>query len=292
MTRWMHRRLGQQVLTMVAVLLASGTRVGAETLFYQPLNRDQGLSVEQWSQIWQRSRSQGYNRLIVQWSAFGDERFEQNDWLLNALTEAHQQGLKLVIGLAADPTYFQTVLQPGWKDRLSSYWAALQRQSLNQQKRLMPLLEQRQLPVAGWYLPAELSDRLFNDPGRRDNTRKQLLELAERLNRPLHISAYSHGQLSPRANATWLSSLQQAGLQVWWQDGEGIAELPPPIRTEYRDALPCPIGIVREAFRQTSAPGAPFSAVPASPQPAVPCHPNAVFELRYLPWAAPLSQPP
>lgn len=262
MTRWMHRRLGQQVLTMVAVLLASGTRVGAETLFYQPLNRDQGLSVEQWSQIWQRSRSQGYNRLIVQWSAFGDERFEQNDWLLNALTEAHQQGLQLVIGLAADPTYFQTVLQPGWKDRLSSYWAALQRQSLNQQQRLMPLLEQRQLPVAGWYLPAELSDRLFNDPGRRDNTRKQLLELAERLNRPLHISAYSNGQLSPRANATWLSSLQQAGLQVWWQDGEGIAELPPRSGTHTEMPFPAPSGSFAKRFDKPPPPALPSAPYP------------------------------
>ena len=146
------------------------------------------------------------------------------------------------------------------------------------------------LPVAGWYLPAELSDRLFAEAPRRAAIRSQLQQLAARLDQPLHISAYSTGQLSPDANGAWLQQLQDAGLQVWWQDGEGIAELPALVRQAYLQALPCPVGIVREAFRQTSAAGAPVKAVPAPPQPPVACHPNAVFALQYLPWAVALSE--
>jgi hypothetical protein len=281
-----------KLLLSAGILLSSSTALrAAQTVFYQPLNRDISLSAEQWRGIWQQTRAQGYDRVIVQWSAFGDERFDQNNWLLESLIEAHRQGLSLVIGLAADPAYFQTVLQPGWKESLGDYWASLLRQSLAQQQRLQPLFEQKQLPVEGWYLPAELSDRLFAERKRRLQTRDQLVLLAERLNRPLHVSAYSNGQLSPQANAAWLSSLEQAGLQVWWQDGEGIYELPPPARQAYLQALPCAIGVVREAFRQVSAPGAPFAAVSAPPQPPVPCHPDAVFELRYLPWAGPLLTP-
>lgn len=260
----------------------------SETVFYQPLNRDRSLNRQQWQQIWQQARARGFERVIVQWSTYGDERFEQDDWLLTSLVEAHRQGLVLVIGLAADPSYFQTVLQPGWKDRFNDYWAQLQRQSLSQQQRLLPRLRQLQLPVAGWYLPAELSDRLFADAPRREAIRNQLQRLAARLEQPLHISAYSSGQLSPDANGAWLQQLQDAGLQVWWQDGEGVAELPAVVRRAYRQAVPCPVGIVREAFRQTSAAGAPFKAVPAPPQPPLPCHPNAVFALQYLPWAAEL----
>lgn len=294
-----RRRLPHAVLNLglvagLSACLASvlNRPVAAETIFYQPLNRDGSLGPQQWQQIWKQARAHGFDRVIVQWSAYGDERFEQDDWLLTSLTEAHRQGLTLVIGLAADPTYFQTVLQPGWKDRFNDYWAALQRQSLAQQQRLLPRLSQRGLPVAGWYLPAELSDRLFAETTRRDAIRSQLQLLAARLDKPLHISAYSTGQLSPTANGAWLQQLQDAGLQVWWQDGEGIAELPALVRQTYVQALPCAVGIVREAFRQTSAAGAPFTAVPAPPQAPLPCHPNAVFALQYLPWAGALRPSP
>jgi hypothetical protein len=289
-----HAVLNLGLVAGLSACLASvlNRPVAAETIFYQPLNRDGSLGPQQWQQIWKQARAHGFDRVIVQWSAYGDERFEQDDWLLTSLTEAHRQGLTLVIGLAADPTYFQTVLQPGWKDRFNDYWAALQRQSLAQQQRLLPRLSQRGLPVAGWYLPAELSDRLFAETTRRDAIRSQLQLLAARLDKPLHISAYSTGQLSPTANGAWLQQLQDAGLQVWWQDGEGIAELPALMRQTYLQALPCPVGIVREAFRQTSAAGAPFTAVPATPQPPVACHPNAVFALQYLPWAGALRPSP
>ena len=289
-----HAVLNLGLVAGLSACLASvlNRPVAAETIFYQPLNRDGSLGPQQWQQIWQQARAHGFDRVIVQWSAYGDERFEQDDWLLTSLTEAHRQGLTLVIGLAADPAYFQTVLQPGWKDRFNDYWAGLQRQSLVQQQRLLPRLRQLGLPVAGWYLPAELSDRLFAETTRRDAIRSQLQLLAARLDKPLHISAYSTGQLSPTANGAWLQQLQDAGLQVWWQDGEGIAELPALMRQTYLQALPCPVGIVREAFRQTSAAGAPFTAVPAPPQPPVACHPNAVFALQYLPWAGALRPSP
>lgn len=71
----------------------------AESVFYQPLNRDSSLGPQQWQQIWQQTRARGFEAVIVQWSAYGDERFEQHDWLLASLAEAHRQGLTLVIGL-------------------------------------------------------------------------------------------------------------------------------------------------------------------------------------------------
>lgn len=280
-----HRDLLAGAALLLGLGLGTPPPAAAETVFYQPLNTHSRLRAAQWQEIWQQSRNRGFDTVIVQWSAYGDERFGQDDWLLQSLVEAHRQGLALVIGLAADPAYFQTVLQPGWRDRFSTYWANLQRQSLAQQQRLQPRLSQLGLPVAGWYLPAELSDRLFAQGQQREAIRSQLQLLAGRLDRPLHISAYSSGQLSPEANANWLQQLQGTGLQVWWQDGAGVAELPALVRQAYLQALPCPIGVVREAFRQVSPPGAPFAAVAATPQPPAPCHPSAVFALQYLPWA-------
>ena len=53
----------------------------------------------------------------------------------------------------------------------------------------------------------------------------------------------------------------------------------------YEQALPCRVGVVREAFRQVSAPGEVFKAQPADPKRGTGCHAEAVFDLRYRPWA-------
>ena len=54
----------------------------------------------------------------------------------------------------------------------------------------------------------------------------------------------------------------------------------------YRAELPCTVGLSHEAFRQTSAPGQPFSAEPSEPHADSGCHPRALFSLRYRPWAS------
>jgi len=302
----------QSLLAALAVLtlamagvesLAQTPQPWGSVVVYQPLVKDAGVNSAQWQQIWAQTRAHGFSTVLVQWTAYGDERFgaESNpagkpsttpSWLWRALQQAQRQGLDLVVGLAADPNYFQLVQRPGWQASFSDDWLSLQRQSLAQQQRLQPLLQRLGLAVKGWYLPAELSDRLFGDRGRRESTLTQLVDLAARLDRPLHVSAYSTGQLTPAANASWLLQLQQAGLVVWWQDGQGTAELPALVRQAYATALPCPVGVIREAFRELSTPPAPFVAVPAVPQPPLPCHPNAVFALQYLPWAGALRPSP
>ncbi len=114
---------------------------------------------------------------------------------------------------------------------------------------------------------------------------RQLKELASKLDAPLHVSAFSAGKLAPQVNGQWLGELAGAGIQVWWQDGAGTGRLPSMVRDGYANALPCSIGIVREAFRQVSAVGQPFRAVPATLQASTAgCHPTAVFSLRYRPW--------
>lgn len=153
------------------------------------------------------------------------------------------------------------------------------------------LREQWQLPVAGWYLPMELEDQQFQAPERREALQRQLKEFRMRLDGPLHLSAFSAGKLAPSAYAGWLGDLAGLGIQVWWQDGEGTGALPARVRRAYAGALPCSIGIVREAFRQVSQPDQPFRAQPAEPARASGCHPDAVFSLRYRPWGKVLLAP-
>ena len=253
-----------------------------QRLFYQPLNRDADVTSTQWQQLWRATVAQGGKTLIVQWSAYGDSDFGgAQGWLANSLREAQAQGLDLVLGLYMDPAYYQRLEQLDGEG-LNSYFKAQLGRSLSQYQQLKASWA---LSVSGWYLPMELDDLHFRDPARRDALHTQLQAFNRQLDKPLHISAFSAGQLSPRVTGAWLEQLASLGLNVWWQDGAGTGRLAPLVRQGYEQALPCRVGIVREAFRQVSKPGQPFRAEPAQPALSRGCHAEAVFALRYRPWA-------
>ena len=270
-------------LFLVFCLLLSSTMARAdERIFYQPLNVDASVSQAQWQRIWQDTVKQGVQTVIVQWTAYGDSNFGGVDgWLANSLKLAHEQGLKLVLGLSMDPAYYQRIDELD-SAGLATYWQAQLGQSLAQQQRLR---QDWKLPVSGWYLPMELDDFHFLAVDRRQTLQRQLEDFAGKLDAPLHVSAFTAGKLAPQVNGQWLGGLANAGVHVWWQDGAGTGRLPPLVRHGYAGALPCPVGIVREAFRQISAEGQAFRAEPANPHAtSAGCHPTAVFSLRYRPW--------
>ena len=253
-----------------------------QRLFYQPLNRDASITPAQWQQLWHATVAQGGKTLIVQWSAYGDSDFGgAQGWLANSLRSAHAQGLQLVLGLYMDPAYYQR-LEALDSEGQNSYWKAQLGRSLSQYQQLRNAW---QLPVDGWYLPMELDDQHFREAERRDALYSQLQAFNRQLDKPLHISAFSAGKLSPGINAAWLEQLAGLGLTVWWQDGAGTGRLPALVRQGYEQALPCRVGVVREAFRQVSGPGQAFRAEPAEPKLGSGCHAEAVFALRYRPWA-------
>lgn len=270
--------------TLLAILiLAFGLPAMADQrLFYQPLNNHASVTPAQWQQLWRDTVAQGGKTLIVQWSAYGDSDFGgAKGWLASSLREAHAQGLELVLGLYMDPGYYQRIEELD-DDGLSNYWKAQLGRSLEQYKQIRDGWD---LPVAGWYLPMELDDWHFRQPSRREALQRQLQAFNRQLDKPVHISAFSAGKLAPRVNAQWLEQLAALGLKVWWQDGAGTGRLPPLVRQGYELALPCQVGVVREAFRQVSAPGQPFRAEPAPPSPGSGCHAEAVFALSYRSWA-------
>lgn len=274
--------MSRLMLLLCLLMLGSQQVCADERIFYQPLNVDASLSPAQWRQVWLDSAKQGATTVIVQWTAYGDSTFgEANGWLADSLRQAQAQGLKLVLGLSMDPAYYQRINQLD-SAGLASYWQAQLGQSLAQQRKLR---KDWKLSVSGWYLPLELDDAHFTATDRREHLQRQLQDFARQLDAPLHISTFSAGKLAPQVNADWLGKLAGSGIRVWWQDGAGTGRLPPVVRNSYASALPCSVGIVREAFRQVSAEGQPFRAEPATPD-ATPsgCHPIAVFALRYRPW--------
>lgn len=272
----------RRLLITLALLFTVLSVQADDRLFYQPLNVDASLSEGQWQQIWRASAAQGARTLIVQWTAYGDSSFGgPNGWLERSLKSAHDAGLQLVLGLYMDPAYYQRQSEldtPG----LEAYWQHQLGRSLAQQRLLR---EQWKLPVAAWYLPMELDDWHFQASERRQALQSQLKDFAGQLAGPLQLSAFTGGKLAPQVYGSWLGDIAGLGIQVWWQDGAGTGTLPPRVREAYAAALPCTVGIVREAFRQTSTAGQPFRAEPATPASAsTGCHTSAVFEVRYRPW--------
>ncbi|MEN5034774.1 DUF4434 family protein [Pseudomonas sp. TWI929] len=266
----------------LCLLALSLSATADQRLFYQPLNRDASVTPAQWQQLWHATVAQGGKTLIVQWSAYGDSDFGgAQGWLANSLRTAQAQGLQLVLGLYMDPAYYQRLDELDGAG-LNSYWKAQLGRSLSQYQQLR---QAWQLPVDGWYLPMELDDQHFREADRREALYSQLQAFNRQLDKPLHISAFSAGKLSPRVNAAWLDQLAGLGLTVWWQDGAGTGRLPALVRQGYEQALPCRVGVVREAFRQVSTAGQAFRAEPAEPKLVGGCHAEAVFALRYRPWA-------
>ncbi|MQG92188.1 DUF4434 family protein [Pseudomonas sp. MN1F] len=271
-----------RTLLAICMLALCLPALADQRLFYQPLNRDAAVTPGQWQQLWRATKAQGGKTLIVQWSAYGDSDFGgAQGWLANSLREAHAQGLELVLGLYLDPAYYQRIDELDG-DGLGNYWKSQLGRSLGQYQQVR---KGWQLPVAGWYLPMELDDLHFRDASRREALYNQLQAFNRRLDKPLHISAFSAGKLAPRVHGAWLDQLAGLGLTVWWQDGAGTGRLPALVRQRYEQALPCRVGVVREAFRQVSAAGQTFRAEPAEPKLNAGCHAEAVFALRYRPWA-------
>ncbi|MAY72497.1 MAG: DUF4434 domain-containing protein [Halomonas sp.] len=260
----------------------------SETLFYQPQNRDATLNQHQWQALWQRARENGVDTLIVQWTQYGEETFGGAEgWLARALVDAERQGLGLILGLYQDPEYYDTLPDNA---RFSHYWYQQLAQAGDLQQQI-----QQQWPLSpeGWYLPAELDDWLFHDPGVRQELTRQLTSASQQLAGPLHLSMFGGGFVTPQVYSAWAEDIADSGWQVWWQDDEGARNLEPFMRQAYRDALSCRIGVVREAFARTSATQSAFQASPATPrQRSNDCHPDAVFSLRYMPWAEELHQGP
>ena len=273
---------------LILLLLVCLPVVADQRVIYQPQSRDAVLGVGQWRQLWQDTVRNGGKTLIVQWTRYGDERFGGAEgWLAASLKEAHAQGLELVVGLYLDSAYYTRIseLDAGG---LAAYWKSQLGDSLAQQREV----RRWGLPVAGWYLPMELDDLHFQTAERRDALFVQLQEFNRKLDAPLHLSAFSTGKLAPGVQAAWFAGLAGLNLKLWWQDGNGTGRLPALVRDSYAKALPCQVRIIREAFRQVSAEGQPFRAVPQQPLMQDGCHEQAVFALNYRPWAKILPSAP
>ena len=289
-------------LACIVLFGFAGSVFAMQAIFYQPLLRDQAVSDERWEEVIADVRQQGFDTFIVQWTRFGKAFLQPEEaaWLQKRLERVRAAGFKLILGLYADPDFFQRQKQSvGYLNaylnqiRIENY--AVAREWLD---RLGPEA------ISGWYLTTELDDANWRSDVRQQAAEKYLHHSLAELNkvavRPVYVSSFFTGKMSPAAYRDMVARFNGTGVGVWVQTGEGTGVLSPVERQLYLDGLlPCEgvvQSIVRELFvmQHQKVQNEPegktvFLAAPADWQASVlkaaaPCGDDRVFfSLQYLP---------
>ena len=297
------RLLLATALVLLCAAASARTVPPVHALFYQPQLADRALPAERWPALFARVRARGFDTLVVQWTQYGDGFTAPADraWLRARLDEARASGLQLVLGLAADPAFFQR--QDDVPDVVTSYLQGLAHRDVAVAAQWQALLGAP--AIAGWYLPLEIDDQHWRSAEARRALTAALAEEVRGLRalapaRPIYVTAFFSGRMAPAAYAQLLADMHDTGVRVWVQDGAGTAQLGAAERDLYLAAADGCAGSpaqgrVHEIFAQVPGQAA-FAAQPLSPVAlaaalacALPCQGDrAVFELRYLPEAADL----
>ncbi len=257
------------------------------SIFYQPLNQDRGISLQQWKEFGQEIRVIGIKNVVIQWTQYGNETFgESHGWLAQRMEALQDDNIKLWVGLYSDPNYFREIHTnaTGQKVYLTEYFNKLHK-SYVQWKTWLRIHSSK---VQGLYLPLELSDYDFKTPEQREQLAQILKQQVKLYDEPLMISLYLSGQLPQSQIKQWTDQLTNLGLIVYVQDGAGTQALSTDERHAYLDDLGCDVGIIREIFVQDKA-AKSFKANRVSKGKfdsilnEETCHPNTMFSLRYLP---------
>ncbi|MFC5581758.1 DUF4434 domain-containing protein [Rhodanobacter terrae] len=291
-------------LAGLTLLLATQLAGATTAIFYQPQLRDREIAQAQWPSMFAQVRARGFDTLVLQWTRYGDAFGDRagHAWLLQRVREARAAGLRIVLGLDSDPAFFQR--QEASTGELGGYLDTLSRRDAEVARQWAGDLGSE--AIAGWYLPIEIDDRRWRDPAARRRLQDYLAAERRQLDgivrRPVYVTSFFAGNMTPSSYAELLADLQRSGVRAWVQDGAGTGRLNRGERELYLDAASqCAgmhaQGIVYEIFRQTGADKAfTASALPtveagAALAQRAPCGGDSVFfELRYLPEMAGVLQ--
>lgn len=285
--------------TWLALLLAVApfASCAAAAVFYQPQLRDMQVPDAQWAKVFALAREHGFDTAVLQWTRYGTafQSKEGQDWLRERILDARAQGLRVVVGLHADPDFYSRQYLTGRS--LESYFRSQRQIDARLAREWVSALGASN--IAGWYLASEVDDLRWQDaPARRilldhlTRTRQALVSIAPV---PVFNSSFFVANSSAAAYHELIRELTGTGVRTWVQDGAGTGKLPASQRQLYLDTVSqCAYGpaggIVFELFRQ-SGPDEAFSAerLPqdefdrAIGQRASCAGDSVFFSLRYLP---------
>lgn len=252
----------KKILLTTTLLLVVPFASAMNAVMYQPQLRDTTVSDAQWQSVLSKLKGQRIDTLVLQWSRY-DDAFtggESRAWLERKAQLTTASGLKLVIGLAADGQFFERQKQP--MPALESYLNHLRANDVAVAKRWVEVLGEQ--AISGWYISSELDDRRWRTPQMQqvaenwmNNTRLSLAAVADK---PVAVSSFFAGNMTPDSYRKWITTLNHSGVKVWMQDGAGTQVLTETERALYLQAPSA--GKVIELFRQDKQ-AETFKAQPA-----------------------------
>lgn len=109
-----------KLLTLLFTLLLVNPFSQAMTgIFWQPQNRDMQINDAHWQSLMNALHQQGVDTLVVQWTRYGDAftQPQERTNLIHRAEAAKRAGLKVIVGLNADPDFFiiKNSHLPHWK---------------------------------------------------------------------------------------------------------------------------------------------------------------------------------
>lgn len=276
-------------ILLTALLLVTPFANAMNAVMYQPQLRDTTVTDAQWQSVLNKLKGQGIDTLVLQWSRY-DNAFrdgESRAWLEHKAQLTTTSGMKLVIGLAADGRFFERQKQP--LPALENYLNRLRADDVAVAKRWVDVLGEKS--IAGWYISSELDDLRWRDPQMQQAAlswlSKTRLSLAAVADKPVAVSSFFAGNMTPGSYRKWVTTLSHSGVKVWVQDGAGTQMLTDAERALYLKAPSA--GKVIELFRQDKQ-AKTFKATPAPAEyqqkwlatPVPPGQDRVFFSLRYM----------
>lgn len=249
-------------ILLTALLLVTPFANAMNAVMYQPQLRDTTVTDAQWQSVLNKLKGQGIDTLVLQWSRY-DNAFrdgESRAWLEHKAQLTTVNDMKLVIGLAADGRFFERQKQP--LPALENYLNRLRADDVAVAKRWVDVLGEKS--IAGWYISSELDDLRWRDPQMQQAAlnwlSKTRLSLAAVADKPVAVSSFFAGNMTPDSYRKWVTTLSHSGVKVWVQDGAGTQMLTDAERALYLKAPSA--GKVIELFRQDKQ-AKTFKATPA-----------------------------
>ena len=225
------------ILIVAAVSLRADPKAeaacqGLKGTFLQLTEAQLARPPAEWRQLFNEFRTIGINTLFLQWTVldrkplFRTARLETTDNtpLAAILDLATQFGIRVWFGLALDSSYWEEIkqspelLRPYFHRRLQQLVGFLD--DLN--------ATTAGAPFAGWYIPDEIDDRTWLDPGKLTILKKYLAETvsllkARKPGSKVAISGFSNSFADPDLLASfWADVIRVSGIDLLlFQDGVG-----------------------------------------------------------------------
>ncbi len=274
------------VIVMATIISVSSCMAAAPMSTFIQLNRDIAeKTTGDWIKDMKQMHAIGIDSVIVQWCAEpGVLYFESDDLeydeqypaLERIIKAATDQKMKVCIGLYQDPDYWTQITA---RDRvLRDYFLVRIVKNEAVQKALIKEFGNEDV-WTGYYIPDEIDDLTWRQPGKSKRIKQYLELLCKRLrlndsSREINISAFFRGRTAPDIFMNNMESIVTSNTvdNLLLQDGAG--NLDPSLQYThiyyrvFKEKWPenyAKLGCVIELFQQESKDDEPFRAVPASP---------------------------